>query len=117
MKRKARFILCVLFAVLASASMLFAACNFGDGAAECEHLYGEWEITVPATCSKEGEQKRVCSRCNNEETMPIAKIAHTIVHVEEKAATCDEAGYKAYDKCSVCDYTEGYEKIPALGHN
>ncbi|HCY51616.1 MAG TPA: hypothetical protein DHU65_02795 [Clostridiales bacterium] len=117
MKRKARLILCVLFAVLASASMLFAACNFGDGAAECEHLYGEWKITVPATCSKEGEQKRVCSRCNNEETMPIAKIAHTIVHVEEKAATCDEAGYKAYDKCSVCDYTEGYEAIPALGHN
>ncbi len=117
MKRKARLILCVLFAVLASASMLFAACNFGDGAAECEHLYGEWEITVPATCSKEGEQKRVCSRCNNEETMPIAKIAHTIVHVEGKAATCDEAGYKAYDKCSVCDYTECYEKIPALGHN
>ena len=117
MKRKARFILCVLFAVLAAASMLFAACNFSDGAAECEHLYGEWEITVPATCSKEGEQKRVCSRCNNEETMPIEKIAHTIVHVEEKAATCDEAGYNAYDKCSVCDYTEGYEAIPALGHS
>ena len=41
---------------------------------------------------------------------------HELVHHEEKAPTCTQIGWDAYDECSKCDYTTYTEKA-ALGHN
>ncbi len=40
---------------------------------------------------------------------------HPCESTEGKDATCTEAGYAAYEYCTVCDYTT-YEEIHALGH-
>ena len=45
----------------------------------------------------------------------IPATGHTFVHHDGQPATCTEAGYKAYDVCSVCGYST-YERIPATGH-
>ena len=42
-------------------------------------------------------------------------LGHDLIHHDEKAATCTEKGWAAYDTCSRCDYTT-YQEIPALGH-
>lgn len=42
--------------------------------------------------------------------------SHDLEEHEGKAATCTEAGWKAYETCKNCDYTT-YEEIPAKGHD
>ena len=38
------------------------------------HSYGEWTVSKEATTEAEGEEKRVCSGCGDEETRSIAKL-------------------------------------------
>ena len=38
------------------------------------HSYGEWTVSKEATTEAEGEEKRVCSGCGEEETRSIAKL-------------------------------------------
>ena len=59
----------------------------------CEHEWGEWEVTTPATCVAEGEQKRVCSKCGAEETevIPVDENAHDW---GEWADSPDKEGYE-----------------------
>lgn len=38
------------------------------------HSYGEWTVSKEATTEAEGEEKRVCSGCGEEETRAIAKL-------------------------------------------
>ena len=83
------------------------------------HDWSEWTVTTPATCTKEGEEKRTCKRdgCNETETRKIDAAGHTSVEVAEQPATCTEAGHTAGTKCSVCGATlSGMEEIPATGH-
>jgi len=50
--------------------------------------------------------------------MMQARLGHILTHHKEKAATCTEAGWEAYDTCKRegCDYST-YQEIPALGHD
>ena len=41
---------------------------------------------------------------------------HSLTHVDAKAPTCTEAGHKAYEYCSVCNYTT-FEEVAATGHS
>ena len=43
-------------------------------------------------------------------------LGHDVVSCEEKAPTCTETGWDAYEACARCDYTTKVEK-PALGHD
>jgi len=38
------------------------------------HSYGDWTVSKEATTEAEGEEKRVCSGCGDEETRSIAKL-------------------------------------------
>ncbi|MGI6499650.1 MAG: leucine-rich repeat protein [Anaerostipes sp.] len=40
----------------------------------CEHKWGEWKVTTPATYENEGVETRTCSICGEIETRPIAKL-------------------------------------------
>jgi len=76
---------------------------------------------VEATCTKDGSYKLTvrCTVCNlilSEETKTIPATGHNLVAHEAMSPTCDNAGYKAYNTCSRCDYTTK-EEVPALGHN
>ena len=56
--------------------------------------------------------------CTYTEQKPISAIGHDMQDVAAKELTCTEIGWKAYKRCAhYCGKTEGYEEIPATGHN
>lgn len=65
------------------------------------HQWGDYVTTKEATCTEDGEQKRVCSICGQEQTKTI-KAAHTWgEYVTTKPATCSAVG-KEERECAVC---------------
>ena len=44
-----------------------------------EHDFGEWTVTVPATCTEAGEEQRTCS-CGETETRIVAALGHDYVN-------------------------------------
>ena len=89
------------------------------------HDWGEWTVTTPATCGKEGVETRVCKRDpNHTETRAIAKLTtHTPgepTKENEVAATCGKDGsYDLVTKCTVCGEVLKTEKVtvPATGNH
>lgn len=68
------------------------------------------ENIVDATCEDDGSYDEVvyCTECNKEllrEAKVINALGHDLIHHDEKASTCTETGWYAYDTCSRCDYT------------
>lgn len=95
-------------------------CGFekgGEVIAKKEHTWGEWkddvnsvlDIFVPSTHTK------TCTGCY-ERYKECKKEDHKTEHFEGLAPTCLTDGYKPYDKCKNCDYTNK-EIIPAIGHH
>ncbi len=83
---------------------------------------------VTATCAQTGNVEYWhCENCGvnldsdengtviDDVVLPIDPDNHDLIHHQAKAATCEQAGYNAYDTCSRCDYTT-YTEIAALGH-
>ena len=44
-----------------------------------EHNFGEWVVTIPATCTEAGEEQRTCS-CGETETRTVAALGHDYVN-------------------------------------
>ena len=79
------------------------------------HAFGEWQVSTPSTCIKEGVEKRVCERCLAEETRSLPLAEHDFGEwTATVSPTCTEPGSKNR-ACSVCGHTETAE-IPAVGH-
>ena len=79
------------------------------------HAFGEWQVSTPSTCIKEGVEKRVCERCLAEETRSLPLAEHDFGEwTATVSPTCTEPGSKNR-ACSVCGHTETAE-IPAAGH-
>ncbi len=82
-----------------------------------EHSYAVIGET-PATCDKNAYVTEKCTVCNGylitekEGTM----IDHNLVDYKGADATCEAAGYTAYQKCADCGAEVGKEEIPATGH-
>lgn len=84
--------------------------------AACAHRFGEWKVTVAATCTKDGVSRRICSICGAVEEKSVPAPGHKFgpwsVTV---AATCTEDGSRTRT-CAVCGAVET-ETIKALGHS
>ena len=97
-------------------------CECGDEYKDNEtealgHLFGEWQVTTPATEEKDGEETRACTRdnCEYTETRKIPKLEHTHSYKETVVEpTCTEKGYTLH-KCECGDEYED-NKTEALGH-
>ena len=86
------------------------------GYPEHKHTYGNWIIESDPTCTVEGEKYRLCSICENDETVEIEKIPHNYEDwVTDKNATCTLKGEK-HRICSTCGYEE-ISEIPKTAHN
>lgn len=86
------------------------------GYPEHKHTYGNWIIESDPTCTVEGEKYRLCSICENDETVEIEKIPHNYEDwVTDKNATCTLKGEK-HRICSACGYEEVSE-IPKTAHS
>ena len=46
----------------------------GDDMTECEHSYGDWEVTKEPSASEAGVATKTCSACGDEETKEIAYL-------------------------------------------
>ena len=72
-------------------------------------------------CEKDGlthGKRCINPGCTYTEQKPIPAIGHDMQDVAAKEPTCTEVGWKAYKRCEhYCGKTEGYEEIPATGHN
>ena len=78
------------------------------------HAFGEWTVTTPATCTKDGVKTRTCA-CGETETQTIPATGHTFGDWEETTpATCTEDGVKT--RTCACGETET-RAIPATGHS
>ena len=84
--------------------------------AACAHRFGEWQVTVAATCTKDGVSRRICSICGAVEEKPVPATGHKFsAWTVTKAATCTESGISTR-KCSVCG-TKETMIVPSLGHS
>lgn len=84
--------------------------------AACAHRFGEWQVTVAATCTKDGVSRRICSICGAVEEKSVPATGHKFGEwTVTKAATCTESGISTR-KCSVCG-TEETMIVPSLGHS
>lgn len=84
--------------------------------AACAHRFGEWKVTVVATCTKDGVSRRICSICGVVEEKPVPATGHKFsAWTTTKEPTCTESGISTR-KCSVCG-TEETMIVPSLGHS
>ncbi len=81
-----------------------------------EHTYGEWQSVNAATCTSQGQNRRVCSGCGKEETQAIPLLPHTFDDWSvTKAPTCLSEG-KRERNCTVCMRAPESEQIAILPH-
>ena len=79
------------------------------------HTFGEWTVTTPATCTKDGVKTRTCA-CGETETRAIPATGHTFGEwTVTTPATCTVDGVESRT-CSACGETET-QTIPATGHS
>ena len=78
------------------------------------HAFGEWTVTTPATCTKDGVKTRTCA-CGETETQTIPATGHSFGEwTVTTPATCTVDGVESRT-CSACGETET-RAIPATGH-
>lgn len=83
--------------------------------AACAHRFGEWKLTVAATCTKDGVSRRICSICGAVEEKSVPAPGHKFGEwTTTKKPTCTETGTEKRT-CSVCFKVET-RVIAALGH-
>lgn len=83
--------------------------------AACAHRFGEWKVTVAATCTKDGVSRRICSICGAVEEKSVPAAGHNFgAWTTTKEPTCTETGTEKRT-CSVCSKEET-RVIAALGH-
>ena len=78
------------------------------------HAFGEWTVTTPATCTKDGVKTRTCA-CGETETQAIPATGHSFGEwTVTTPATCTADGVETHS-CA-CGETET-RAIPATGHS
>lgn len=85
--------------------------------AACAHRFGEWKVTVAATCTKDGVSRRICSICGAVEEKSVPAPGHNFgawAVDKNKKPTCTETGTEKRT-CSVCSTSET-RTVAALGH-
>ncbi|MCH5159943.1 MAG: hypothetical protein J1F66_03735 [Clostridiales bacterium] len=96
-----RFAIILLSIALLVASFALVACTVDQDT--CNHNWGEWEETTPATCTEDGEQSRTCTICKKQETQPIEALGeHQILTEDGSRETCANVDFTVGAECSIC---------------
>ncbi len=79
------------------------------------HDWVNWHLADPPGCTKPGQKKRRCRRCEVTETHQIPPIHHDYLS-EVVAPTCTKNGYVQYE-CRNCGDRYRGEETEAIGHD
>ena len=80
-----------------------------DSTACSKHTFGDWSVSVEATCTEDGVGIRTCSTCGETETQPIATMGHVFGDWSTIEPTCTQNG-KRIRTCTECN-TETEETV------
>ena len=99
-------------------NMLYS-CNCGDSYYEYiwptgEHNFGGWNEYIPATCTENGQEIRMCINCGHSDYRTVEATGHSYSQMPN-APTCTQEGFTYYycacGDAYACDY------VPATGHS
>ena len=62
----------------------------GSTTKSCSHKYGGWTTTKSATCTRNGEKARTCSKCGKRETASIPMKSHSYGYLLYTSDAADE---------------------------
>ncbi len=81
------------------------------------HQWGEWHTALAKTCTTDGKEERVCSKCSKTEERTIPATGHDTTIVNQKDSTCTSKGYSGDEVCKTCRKTikTGHE-LPLAQH-
>lgn len=81
------------------------------------HQWGAWRTTLAKTCTTDGKEVRVCSKCSEKEERTIPATGHDVKLVGAKDSTCTSKGYSGNEVCKTCGKTikTGHE-LPLAQH-
>ena len=82
-----------------------------------DHIWGEWVVETPSTCTQQGTEKRTCTTCDAVERRPLDVLPHEweANFTVDRPATCVEDGLKS-NHCKHCGATRYATPIPSVGH-
>ncbi len=75
------------------------------GGSSHTHSYGDWTVTVNATCSKEGERIRTCRICGRTDIETIPQLEHDYISLGSHEADGTTSSYTDY-MCVHCAQTK-----------
>ena len=73
-----------------------------------KHSWGDWQVTRPKTCTEDGEQRRTCTVCGEQQTKKITAGHEWGDWQVTQQATCYSYGYQRR-VCSACQMYEERE--------
>ncbi len=81
------------------------------------HQWGEWHTALAKTCTTDGKEERVCSKCSEKEERTLKATGHDVKLVGAKDSTCTSKGYSGDEVCKTCRKTikTGHE-LPLAQH-
>lgn len=82
-----------------------------------DHIYGEWEVVTPSTCTENGVKKHACIYCGFEQT-GIIEPAHEWEdsRTVDIAPSCTEQGEDSVH-CRNCDERKDIKELSPKGHD
>ncbi len=86
----------------------------GDG---CNHEFGDWYNYTEMTCTKSGEDRRDCKKCDYYESKTLRNPGHTVVIDEAVEPTCTTTGLTEGKHCSVCKEVLKEQEVLPTKHN
>ncbi|MCH5155763.1 MAG: leucine-rich repeat domain-containing protein [Clostridiales bacterium] len=111
---KNRLAVIAVLAIIVGGVLALSACS-DDTSKKHKHTADSYEITVAATCTKDGERTGVCKVCKKTFTEIIPALNHDWHLQSETAPTCVEDGKGIY-ACANCFETDE-RTVAALGHD
>lgn len=67
-----------------------------------QHIYGEWEISLEATCVSAGKRIRECETCGHLEEEVIDPLGHDMKLFPGQEPSCITEGRRDYYQCNRC---------------
>jgi hypothetical protein len=80
----------------------------------CEHIFSEWNIETPQTCTENGLKNRECSECGKTEEIEISATGHNYELIVTPPI-CTDRGYTTHT-CANCNDTYVDNYVDATGH-